>query len=148
MAEPLGSMASHMRDKAPIWWRKCVEPIQLLEPSGQLREDPEWPLDVTPELCRGFYRRMRLARRFDEEAQALQRQGELGLWLQSIGQEAAQVGSITALRPDDYVFPSYREQAAALCRGLTPAELLIQWRGNANCGGGPAEERLSPLSPR
>ncbi|HEY1971510.1 MAG TPA: thiamine pyrophosphate-dependent enzyme [Pseudonocardia sp.] len=119
-----------------------MEPIQLLEPSGQLREDPEWPLDVTPELCRGFYRRMRLARRFDEEAQALQRQGELGLWLQSIGQEAAQVGSITALRPDDYVFPSYREQAAALCRGLTPAELLIQWRGNANCGWDPARYRF------
>ena len=119
-----------------------MTPVQLLDPSGALREHPEWPLEVTPELCRGFYRQMRLARRFDEEAFALQRQGELGLWLQSSGQEAAQVGSITALRPQDYVFPSYREQAAALCRGITPAELLIQWRGHTHSGWDPQRYRF------
>ncbi|WP_028938468.1 thiamine pyrophosphate-dependent dehydrogenase E1 component subunit alpha [Pseudonocardia spinosispora] len=119
-----------------------MEPVQLLEPSGALRDDNEWELEVTPELCRGFYRQMRRARALDDAALNLQRQGELGLWLQSIGQEAAQVGSITALREDDYVFPSYREHAAALCRGITPAELLIQWRGNAHSGWDPAAYRF------
>lgn len=119
-----------------------MKPVQLLDPSGELLEDADWQLDVTPELCRMFYRQMRLARRLDEEGLALQRQGELGLWLQSSGQEAAQVGSITALRPHDYVFPSYREQAAALCRGVTPAELLIQWRGNTNSGWDPEKYRF------
>src|SRR4051794_32735417 len=90
-----------------------VEPVQLLSPDGRVRDDPAWPLEVTPGLCRDFYRQMRRARRFDTEAVALQRQGELGLWLQMLGQEAAQVGSITALRHDDHVFPSYREHAAA-----------------------------------
>src|SRR4029453_8468429 len=84
--------------------------IQLLAPDGTLRDDDEAPLEVTPELCRDLLRDMVLARRFDEEALALQRQGELGLWLQSLGQEAAQVGSMRALRTSDYVFPSYREQ--------------------------------------
>ncbi|GAA0927033.1 thiamine pyrophosphate-dependent enzyme [Pseudonocardia zijingensis] len=119
-----------------------MEPVQLLGPDGTLRADPRWPLEVTPELCRDFFRRMSLARRFDDEALALQRQGELGLWLQSLGQEAAQVGSITALRADDHVFPSYREHAAALCRGITSAELLVQWRGNAHSGWDPAEYRF------
>lgn len=119
-----------------------MQPVQLLDPEGHLREDPQWPLDVTPELARNFYRRMRLARRFDDEALALQRQGELGLWLQSLGQEAAQVGSITALRPNDHVFPSYREHAAALTRGITPAELLVQWRGNQHSGWDPARYRF------
>ncbi len=119
-----------------------MEPVQLLDPEGRLRTHPEWPLDVTPELCQDFYRRMRLARRFDDQALALQRQGELGLWLQSLGQEAAQIGSITALRPDDHVFPSYREHAAALSRGITPAELLIQWRGNQHSGWDPDRYRF------
>ncbi|MFB9408114.1 thiamine pyrophosphate-dependent dehydrogenase E1 component subunit alpha [Dactylosporangium matsuzakiense] len=112
--------------------------IQLLTPDGTLRDDDEAPLTVTPELCRALLRDMVLARRFDEEALALQRQGELGLWLQSLGQEAAQVGSMRALRPSDYVFPSYREQAAARCRGVTPTELMAQWRGVAHSGWDPA----------
>jgi 2-oxoisovalerate dehydrogenase E1 component alpha subunit len=119
-----------------------MEPVQLLGPDGSLRDDPKWPLDVTPQLCRRFYRQMKLARRFDNEALALQRQGELGLWLQSLGQEAAQVGSITALRNDDHVFPSYRDHAAALCRGITPAELLVQWRGNQHSGWDPRQYRF------
>ena len=108
--------------------------VQLLDPQGNLHSHPDYPLDVTAELCRDLYRHMRLARRFDDEALALQRQGELGLWLQVHGQEAAQVGSITALRPTDYVFPSYREHAAALVRGINPTELLVQWRGNQHSG--------------
>ena len=62
--------------------------IQLLAPDGTLREDARAPLDVTPALCRDLLRDMVLARRFDEEALALQRQGELGLWLMALGQEA------------------------------------------------------------
>jgi pyruvate dehydrogenase E1 component alpha subunit len=119
-----------------------MQPVQLLGPDGQLRTDPDWPLDVTPELCLDLYRRMRLARRFDDEALALQRQGELGLWLQSLGQEAAQVGSITALRDTDHVFPSYREHAAALSRGIQPAELLAQWRGTTHSGWDPEQYRF------
>ncbi|WP_432836413.1 thiamine pyrophosphate-dependent enzyme [Dactylosporangium sp. CA-092794] len=116
--------------------------IQLLAPDGTLRADERAPLEVTPELCRALLRDMVLARRFDEEALALQRQGELGLWLMCLGQEAAQVGSIRALDPGDYVFPSYREHAAARCRGVTPAELLAQWRGVTHGGWDPARYRF------
>ncbi len=119
-----------------------MEPIQLLSPDGDLCERDDLPLDVTPELCRDLYRRMVLARRLDQEAFALQRQGELGLWLQCLGQEAAQVGSVTALRETDWVFPSYREHAAALCRGIPPAEQLTAWRGCANSGWDPYRYRF------
>jgi 2-oxoisovalerate dehydrogenase E1 component alpha subunit len=119
-----------------------TDAVQLLTPAGQLRDHDDIALDVTPELCRGFARSMTLARRLDDEALALQRQGELGLWLQSKGQEAAQVGSITAIAGTDWVFPSYREQAAAMCRGITPAELLAQWRGCAASGWDPDRYRF------
>ncbi|MFD0581822.1 thiamine pyrophosphate-dependent dehydrogenase E1 component subunit alpha [Dactylosporangium darangshiense] len=116
--------------------------IQLVAPDGTLREDERAPLDVTPKLCLDLLRDMVLARRFDEEALALQRQGELGLWLMSLGQEAAQVGSVRALAPGDYVFPSYREHAAARCRGVGAAELLAQWRGVMHGGWDPARYRF------
>ncbi|WP_181779951.1 thiamine pyrophosphate-dependent enzyme [Pseudonocardia pini] len=94
------------------------------------------------DLARTLHRDMVLARRLDHEALALQRQGELGLWLMSWGQEAAQAGSVRALRDGDHVFPSYREHVAALVRGLTPAEILAQWRGTVHGAWDPAEHRF------
>ncbi|MGC4893095.1 thiamine pyrophosphate-dependent dehydrogenase E1 component subunit alpha [Micromonospora sp. DT31] len=111
--------------------------IQLVTPDGRLHPDAHPDHDALGRLTRDLYRGMRLARRLDDEAFALQRQGELGLWLQCRGQEAAQVGSIAAVRADDYVFPSYREHAAALWRGIGPADLLRQWRGVAHSGWDP-----------
>jgi pyruvate dehydrogenase E1 component alpha subunit len=115
------------------WEKSDSEPIQFVTPDGRLTHEGErHGIDV--ELTGELYRDMMRARRLDTEALALQRQGELNLWLMSWGQEAAQVGSIRALRDSDMVFPSYREHAAALCRGITPAEIMIQWRGAAHSG--------------
>lgn len=117
------------------------EPVQLLAPDGRLTEAGE-RVEVSLGQAQQLYRDMALARRLDREALALQRQGELGLWLMSLGQEAAQVGSIRALEDRDYVFPTYREHAAALCRGISPAELLVQWRGNQHSGWDPEDYRF------
>ncbi|MEJ2890552.1 thiamine pyrophosphate-dependent enzyme [Actinomycetospora aeridis] len=118
-----------------------MTPFQLLTPDGELADDPA-AATVDADLCRGLYRDMVLARRLDAEAYSLQRQGELGLWLQSWGQEASQVGSIRALRDSDWVFPSYRDHAAAMCRGIGPEELLAQWRGVRQGGWDPARYRF------
>jgi hypothetical protein len=117
-------------------------PLSLLGEDGVLRDSAALQLDVTAELCRTLYRDMVLARRLDEEAYNLQRQGELGLWLSCQGQEGAQVGSIRALRDGDHVFPSYREHAVGLCRGLGPRQLLSQWRGTSHGSWDPAEYRV------
>ncbi|GAA3518109.1 pyruvate dehydrogenase (acetyl-transferring) E1 component subunit alpha [Aeromicrobium panaciterrae] len=115
--------------------------FQMLAPDGSLTTAGK-SIGVDSDLVRGLYRDMVLARRFDREALSLQRQGELSLWLMSWGQEAAQVGSIRALRDSDMVFPSYREHAAALCRGVRPADLMRQWRGLAHSGWNPADHRF------
>lgn len=118
------------------------EPLAIVAADGTLIDDRQLDLEVTPDLCRALYRDMLLARRFDQEAYNLQRQGELGLWLSCQGQEAAQVGSIRAIADQDHVFPAYREHAAALCRGISPSELLSQWRGTSHGGWDPEAYRF------
>jgi len=112
------------------------ELVQLLTPEGERVEHPGFSFDGGPggaegeaETIRGFYRDMVLTRRIDTESTALQRHGELGIWAQLLGQEAAQIGSGRALRPQDYVFPTYREHGVAWCRGLDPLRLLGLFRG-------------------
>ena len=118
-----------------------VDLVQLLDPSGERRHDPVYSPRVAhldAEALRGLLRDMVLVRAFDNEATSLQRQGELGLWPQCLGQEAAQIGSGRALAPQDYVFPSYREHGVAHTRGLDLADLLRLFRG-VDQGGWDAE---------
>jgi pyruvate dehydrogenase E1 component alpha subunit len=108
------------------------ELVQLLTPEGERVANAEYdPLiaDLDDQDVRGFYRDLVLSRRVDTEAVALQRHGELGLWASLLGQEAAQVGSARALRPQDYVFPTYREHGVAWCRGVEPGMVLGLFRG-------------------
>jgi len=107
--------------------------VQLLTPEGERVQHPDYAFDAggqdEGEMIRGFYRDMVLTRRIDTESTALQRHGELGIWAQLLGQEAAQIGSGRALRQQDYVFPTYREHGVAYCRGLDPLRLLGLFRG-------------------
>ncbi|MCW2810085.1 MAG: bkdA [Friedmanniella sp.] len=106
-----------------------VELVQLLTPTGERVEHPDYRYEGDDDTIRGLYRDMVLSRRVDAEATALQRQGELGIWASSLGQEAAQVGSGRAMRTQDYVFPTYREHAVAWCKGVDPLRLLAMFRG-------------------
>lgn len=127
---------------ATTWPSHSDLPEQYLLPDGTVNPECELDVPVTPELARSLYREMTLARRLDQEAIHLQRQGELGLWLSCRGQEAAQVGSARALRRSDWIFPAYREHAVGVVRGLAPAELLSQWRGCSHGGWNPARYRM------
>ena len=107
----------HENDKYP----GVPERIQLMDENGAVHEHPTYSRyieDVNADTLREAYRLMYTTRRFDDEATALQRQGQLALWVPSRGQEAAQVGSALAYAPNDYIFPSYREHAVALTRGV------------------------------
>src|SRR3712207_9068935 len=78
---------------------------------------------------RDLYRDLVLVRRWDVEATALQRQGELGIWASLLGQEAAQVGAGRALQDSDMAFPTYREHGVAWTRGVDPLEVISLFRG-------------------
>ena len=106
--------------------------VQLLTPAGHRTAHPDYDPRVAhldADALRALYRDMVLVRRFDNEATSLQRQGELALYAQCLGQEAAQIGSGRALLPQDQVFPSYREHGVAHTRGVDLAEVLRLFRG-------------------
>lgn len=120
--------------------------VQLVSADGERRSSPNfdpWVADVTETQLFDLYEDMVVIRRIDVEATALQRQGELGLWPPLLGQEASQIGSVRALRSDDYIFPSYRENGVAYCRGIDPEDLLRVWRGNAHGSWNPDEFHLA-----
>ncbi len=118
----------------------------LVNAEGRLTSAAESRLHLAPETMSDLYRRMVAVRRLDEEALNLQRQGQLGIWGQLIGQEAAQVGATMALEESDWIFPSYREFGMAVCRGVDPGELLGIFRGLAHCAWDPYVYRFAPFA--
>ncbi|WP_125775496.1 pyruvate dehydrogenase (acetyl-transferring) E1 component subunit alpha [Antribacter gilvus] len=122
--------------------------LQLLTPEGTrvtsrgTKPYRELAAGLTTERLREIYRDMVLTRRFDDEATSLQRQGELALYAPARGQEAAQVGSAHALRPQDYVFPSYREHGVLQVRGVDPVDRLRFYRASDHGGWDPNEHNV------
>ncbi|HET8682747.1 MAG TPA: thiamine pyrophosphate-dependent enzyme, partial [Micromonosporaceae bacterium] len=116
--------------------------VQLLTPDGDRVDHPDYSVSFTDEEYRQLYHDLVIVRRLDAEATALQRQGELGIWASVLGQEAAQVGSGRALRPQDMAFPTYREHGVLYCRGIDPIMPLGLFRGVDHGAWDPAEFKL------
>ena len=125
-----------------------IDLVQLLTPEGERVRHPDYAYDPDPQTLRSLYRDLVLVRRFDTEATALQRQGELGIWASLLGQEAAQIGSGRALLPQDYVFPTYREHGVAWCRGVDPVDAARPLPRRQHRRLGPEREQLPPLHDR
>ncbi|MBI4260828.1 MAG: pyruvate dehydrogenase (acetyl-transferring) E1 component subunit alpha [Actinobacteria bacterium] len=118
----------------------------ILGPGGEASIDPA-DLGLKEEDLRELYRLMVLSRKADLEATALQRQGQLAVYPPLLGQEAAQVGSAFALQDEDFIFPSYREMASAIVRGVDVVGYLLFHR--ATWHGGmfdPNEHRFGVVS--
>jgi 2-oxoisovalerate dehydrogenase E1 component alpha subunit len=111
----------------------------VLATDGVAEEYLQYIEQLTDAQLKQFHRDMVLTRRFDTEATNLQKQGQMGLWVPSVGQEAAQVGSAHAARPQDHIFPAYREHAVGMIRGLDPLAIVELLRGNTHGGWNPAE---------
>jgi len=126
-----------------------TELTQLLTPEGERLSDSRFDpyiSDIDAEALRGLYRDMVLVRRADRESNAMQRQGQLGIWVPLLGQEAAQIGSGRALRPSDMAFPSYREHGVAYTRGVDFRELLGIFRCTDHSGWDPVSYGFHPYT--
>jgi dihydrolipoamide dehydrogenase len=81
------------------------------------------------ELMR-LYRVMYYIRRFEERCQEMYTRAKIGGYCHlNIGEEATVVGGIAALRPNDYIYTSYREHGHAIARGVDPKAIMAELFG-------------------
>jgi TPP-dependent pyruvate/acetoin dehydrogenase alpha subunit len=110
-----------------------ASPVAALRDDGSL--DPDHAGALTGELAVALYEHMVIARALDERLVALQREGAITQHASALGEEAAIVGAAAGMNDDDWIFPSSREFAAALWRGLSIASYAHHAFGNARDAG-------------
>jgi pyruvate dehydrogenase E1 component alpha subunit len=94
----------------------------------------------------GLYRAMVLLRTYDERSLVYHRQGRIGTYAIFWGHEAMQAGAVRALADEDWIFPSYRESAIGLLRGMPVETVLSWWRGHPAGWWDPRDYRLASIT--
>src|SRR5437867_5792285 len=92
-----------------------------------------------------IYRSMVLLRTYDERSVVFHRQGRIGTYAIFWNHEAMQAGSVYALEREDWIFPSYRESAIGLLRGLPVSTVLSWWRGHPAGWWNPADWNVASI---
>jgi pyruvate dehydrogenase E1 component alpha subunit len=116
-----------------------INPDELREEHQNRREGQKGRIEgVDRETLLKMLYQMVLIRRFEEKAAEAYTLGKIGGFCHLyIGQEAVAVGSLSALRPDDYALTSYRDHGHALVMGISPDEVMAELYGRAGgCSAG------------
>ena len=92
-----------------------------------------------------LYRWLVLLRTYDERSVVYHRQGRIGTYAIFWNHEAMQAGSVYALARDDWIFPSYRESAIGLLRGMPASTVLSWWRGHPAGWWNPADYNVASI---
>jgi pyruvate dehydrogenase E1 component alpha subunit len=145
----VGSLQSAPPDPA-LGLLPSPEVVRFLNPDGTPADARYDYTEPDASLLLDTYRHLVRGRRFDRQATALTKQGRLAVYPSSNGQEACQVGAVLALRPSDWLFPTYRECVALVTRGVDPVEALSLLRGDWHAGYDPyahaASIQCTPLA--
>jgi len=118
--------------RKPIDLALGVDYLSILDEDGKV--DKKLEPEIAGDLLLRLYRMMVLGRAFDDRLLTLQRQGRIGTFGPTTGQEASQLGAVAVLEPSDWFVPSFRETAAELWRGRTMEGVILTY-GGYNEGG-------------
>lgn len=105
------------------------EPFSILADDGTIKPGARAP-EISDEAALKLYRGMLQVRLVDDRMMKLQRQGRLGFYMLSMGEEATHFGGAYALRDSDWIFPSYREPGVLFWRGYSIKDYVNQLHGN------------------
>jgi 2-oxoisovalerate dehydrogenase E1 component alpha subunit len=119
------------------------EPVALIDAGGRALPGAPYPAPDDAALIRALGALL-TARRLNDQAYALVRQGRLAVYPSSHGQEACQVAAAQVLDEGDWLFPTYRDTVAAVGRGVDPVEALSLLKGDWHCGYDPYEHHVAP----
>src|SRR6266705_4261031 len=117
-------------------------------PADDLRRviDEDREVDgLGPDDLLDLYRSLVLLRTYDERSVVYHRQGRIGTYAIFWNHEAMQAGAVHALEDDDWIFPSYRESAIGLLRGMPPATVLSWWRGHPSGWWNPEDYNVASI---
>ncbi|GAA3339340.1 pyruvate dehydrogenase (acetyl-transferring) E1 component subunit alpha [Amorphoplanes nipponensis] len=120
-----------------------AEPVTLIDCHGRPVASTAYAAPDAAALVRAFAALV-TARRLNDQAYALVRQGRLAVYPSSHGQEACQVAAAQVLAEGDWLFPTYRDTIAAVNRGVDPVEALSLLKGDWHCGYDPYEHHVAP----
>lgn len=127
--------------REPIKIPNRVESLAVLAEDGQV--DAALEPQISDTDLRRLYKTMLAARRLDQRCLMLQRQGRMGTYGPSTGQEAASLAAAFVLRPDDWFVPAFRELAGILWRGWPMHKWMLYWGGSE--GGNAIPEGVNDL---
>ncbi|WP_369804436.1 thiamine pyrophosphate-dependent enzyme [Canibacter zhuwentaonis] len=129
------------------------EPIRFLDKNGEWNPSESAAVyaialeGVTLDDKQQWFSDMSVTRAFDAECTNLQRQGQMALWVPSLGQEGCQVGFAHAADERDYIFPAYREHALAYARGVELYDIGKTFRGISHGGWDPHDPKNGNVHP-
>src|SRR5213080_2126930 len=92
-----------------------------------------------------IYRSMVQLRTYDERSVVFHSQGRIGTYAIFWNHEAMQAGSVYALERGDWIFPSYRESAIGLLRGMPASTVLSWWRGHPSGWWNPLDYNVASI---
>ncbi len=121
------------------------EMIQILNEDGKIVNEDAMP-DLSDDDLVELMRRMVYTRVLDQRSIALNRQGRLGFYAPTAGQEASQLGSQFALEQDDFILPGYRDVPQLIWQGLPLYQAFLFSRGHYH--GNQMPEDVQALSPQ
>ena len=121
------------------------EMFQILDENGKIVNEKAMP-DLSDEELKELMKRMVYTRVLDQRSIALNRQGRLGFYAPTAGQEASQLGSQFALEQDDFLLPGYRDVPQLIWQGLPLYQAFLFSRGHFH--GNQMPEEVHALSPQ
>lgn len=142
-----------MTETPTVMSQQDPEPVRFLDDDGNWSPSStaaayEAELEeLTLEQKQQWYLDMIVTRAFDQEGTNLQRQGQMALWVPSLGQEGCQVGIAHAAAPEDYIFPAYREHTVCRVRGVELTDIGKVFRGVSNGGWDPKDPKNGNVHP-
>ena len=103
--------------------------LQILNEEGEVVNKSAMP-DLSDEQLQELMRRMVYTRILDQRSISLNRQGRLGFYAPTAGQEASQLASQFALEKEDFILPGYRDVPQMIWHGLPLTQAFLFSRGH------------------
>lgn len=124
---------------------KQFQTVQILNEEGEVVNEAAMP-DLTDEQLQELMSRMVYTRILDQRSISLNRQGRLGFYAPTAGQEASQLASHFALEKEDFILPGYRDVPQMIWHGLPLSQAFLWSRGHFE--GGNIPEGVNVIAPQ